>query len=129
MLKYIRAIPYEARRGYVAGRNGYFHELDAGIPQKKEKIMTRYQREAKVYFAIDGEGRYYIGSTERSEERCRDHERCGKCIIEEFPSTHETRYDDEYELIEFAEGMGVPLTNIFRKHYGNFKEIKHRFDW
>lgn len=83
--------------------------------------MTRHEREAKVYFAVDGEEGYYIGSTERLKERHRDHERYGKRIIEEFPSTHENRYNDEYELIEFAEGMGIPLTNIHRKHYGNFK--------
>jgi hypothetical protein len=83
--------------------------------------MTRHEREAKVYFAVDGEEGYYIGSTERLKERRRDHERYGKRIIEEFPSTHENRYNDEYELIEFAEGMGIPLTNIHRKHYGNFK--------
>ncbi|HYU75550.1 MAG TPA: hypothetical protein VEL31_23010 [Ktedonobacteraceae bacterium] len=90
--------------------------------------MARHQREAKVYFAVDGEEGYYVSSTERPEDRWREHKRCGKRIIEEFPSTHETRYDDEYELIEFAEGMGIPLTNTYRKHYGNFKEIKRRSD-
>src|ERR1700692_3072311 len=93
---------------------------------RKEKAMARHKREAKVYFAVDGEEGYYIGSTEWPEERRREHERCGKHIVEEFPSTHETRYDDEYELIEFAEGMGIPLTNTYRKHHGNFKEIKHK---
>jgi predicted GIY-YIG superfamily endonuclease len=83
--------------------------------------MTRHEREAKVYFAVDGEEGYYIGSTERLKERRRDHERYGKRIIEEFLSTHENRYNDEYELIEFAQGMGISLTNIHRKHYGNFK--------
>jgi hypothetical protein len=90
--------------------------------------MARHKREAKVYFAVDGEEGYYIGSTEWPEERRREHERWGKRIIEEFPSTHETRYKDEYELIEFAGGMGIPLTNTYRKLHGNFKEIRHRKD-
>jgi len=90
--------------------------------------MARHEREAKVYFAVGGEEGYYIGSTERPKERRRDHERYGKRIVEEFASTHETRYDDEYELIEFAEGMGIPLTNTYRKHHGNFKETRHKPD-
>lgn len=90
--------------------------------------MARYKREAIVYFAVDGEEGYYIGSTERLEERRREHERFGKRIIEMFPSTHEKRYDDEYGLIEFAEGMGIPLTNTYRKHYGDFKETKRKSD-
>ena len=93
---------------------------------ERQKAMARHKREAKVYFAVDGEEGYYIGSTEWPEERRREHERCGKRIIEEFPSTHGTRYNDEYELIEFAEGMGIPLTNTYRKHYGNFKGTRQR---
>ena len=84
--------------------------------------MSRDQREAKIYFAVDGEEGYYIGSTERPEVRWHEHERDGKRIIADFPSTHETRYCDEYELIEFAEGMGIPLTNTHRKRFGAFKE-------
>ena len=90
--------------------------------------MTRHKREAKVYFAVDGEEGYYIGSTEQLKDRRRDHERCGKRFVEEFPTTHETRYDDEYELIELAEGMGIPLTNTYRKHHGNLKGIKPKPD-
>lgn len=86
----------------------------------------RRDRDAKVYFATDGEDEYYIGSTERMRDRRRDHEFRGKHIIEEFPSTHETRYDDEYELIEFAEGMGVPLTNRYRHRYSLYKESRLR---
>jgi glyoxylate utilization-related uncharacterized protein len=96
---------------------------------ERKKAMARHEREVKVYFAVDGEEGYYIGSTERLKERQHDHERRGKRIVEEFPSTHETRYDDEYELIEFAEGMGIPLTNTYRKHHGNLKGIKHKPDW
>lgn len=91
--------------------------------------MNRYQREVReaiVYFATDGEEGYYIGSTERLEERRREHEHFGKRIIEMFLSTHDTRYDDEYDLIEFAEGMGIPLTNTYRKHYGDFKGVKRK---
>lgn len=95
---------------------------------ERKKAMARHKREAKVYFAVDGEEGYYIGSTAWPEERQREHERCGKRIIEEFPSTHEARYDDEYKLIEFAEGMGIPLTNTYRKHHGNFKGVRHKPD-
>ena len=87
--------------------------------------MAKHKKEATVYIAVDDEG-YYIGSTEWPDERRREHERSGKRIVGEFATTHESRYDDEYELIEFAEGMGIPLTNSFRKHYGNFTEIKCR---
>jgi len=95
---------------------------------ERQKAMARHRKEAKVYFAADGEEGYYIGSTEWPDERRREHERRGKRIIEEFTTTHETRYDDEYELIEFAEGMGIPLSNTYRKHHGNFKEIRHKPD-
>lgn len=95
---------------------------------KRKKEVARHKREAKVYFAVDGEEGYYIGSTEWPEERRREHERDGKRIVEEFPSTHATRYVDEYELIEFAEGMGIPLTNTYRKHHGNFKGVRHKPD-
>jgi len=88
--------------------------------------MAKLRKEAIVYIAVDGEEGYYIGSTEWPDERRREHERFGKRIVEEFPSTHESRYDDEYELIEFAEGMGIPLTNTYRKHYGSFREVKYR---
>lgn len=87
--------------------------------------MAGHTREAKVYFAVDGKKGYYIGSTERPKDRWREHRRLGRHIIEEFPSTHNARFNDEYELIEFAEGMGIPLTNVIRKHYGDFKEIRH----
>jgi hypothetical protein len=86
--------------------------------------MAKHQREAKVYFAMDGEEGYYIGSTERPRDRWNEHERYGKRIIAEFPSTHDTRYCDEYELIEFAEGMGIPLTNSHRKRFGDFREAR-----
>ena len=61
-----------------------------------KKGVAEHRKEATVYFAVDSEDRYYIGSTEWPEERRREHERFGKRIIEEFPSTRETRYDDEY---------------------------------
>jgi hypothetical protein len=87
----------------------------------RKKGMAEHRKEATVYFAVDSEDKYYIGSTEWPEERRREHERFGKRIIEEFPSTHEARYDDEYELIEFAGGMGIPLTNEYRRHRSNLK--------
>ena len=82
--------------------------------------MARHKREAKVYFAVDVEEGYYIGSTEWPEECRHEHERSGKRIIEEFATTHEARYDDEYELIKFAEGIGIPLMNSYRKRHGIF---------
>lgn len=106
------------------------NETQGNPPHRTErkKGMARRRKEAKVYFAVDGEEGYYIGSTEWPDERRRDHERLGKRILEEFPSTHETRYNDEYELIEFAEGMGIPLTNTCRKHYSNWQGTKHKPD-
>jgi hypothetical protein len=80
----------------------------------------KHRKEAQVYFGVDGEEGYYIGSTEWPEERQHEHERSGKRIIEEFATTHETRYGDEDELIELAERMGIPLTNSHRKHHRHF---------
>ena len=93
---------------------------------RKGKDMAKLRKEAIVYIAVDGEEGYYIGSTEWPDERQSEHKRRGKRIIEEFPTTHERRYNDEYELIAFAEGMGVPLTNSSRIRHGNFKEVKQR---
>ena len=42
--------------------------------------MAEHRKEATVYFAVDSEDRYYIGSTEWPEERRREHERFGKRI-------------------------------------------------
>lgn len=88
--------------------------------------MAQHRKEATVYFAVDGEKGYYIGSTEWPDERRREHELDGRRVIEEFDTTRDTRYSDEYGLIEFAEGMGVPLTNSSRKRHGNFKWIRRR---
>jgi hypothetical protein len=88
---------------------------------RKEKGVAKHRKEAIVYIAVDGEEGYYIGSTVWPDERRREHERSGKRIVEEFATTHVSRYDDEYELIEFAEGMGIPLTNEYRRHHGNLK--------
>jgi glyoxylate utilization-related uncharacterized protein len=96
------------------------------MAKRRKNGMAGHRKEAKVYFAVDGEEGYYIGSTEWPEERRHEHERSGKRIIEEFATTHEARYDDEYELIEFAEGMGIPLTNSYRKRHGIFQRNKHR---
>jgi len=97
-------------------------------PKHRKKGMAEHRKEAIVYFAADGEKGYYIGSTEWPHERRLEHERSGKRIVEEFATTHETRYDDEYGLIEFAEGMGIPLTNTHRTRHGLFgnKRIKIR---
>ncbi len=89
-------------------------------PKHRKKGMAEHRKEAIVYFAADGEKGYYIGSTEWPDERRREHEQMGKSILEEFATTHEARYDDEYELIEFAEGMGILLTNTHRTRHGRF---------
>jgi glyoxylate utilization-related uncharacterized protein len=87
---------------------------------RRKNGMAQHRKEPIVYFAVDGEDGYYIGSTEWPEERRREHEQMGKSTLEEFATTHENRYDDEYELIEFAEGMGIPLTNTHRTPHGKF---------
>jgi len=89
------------------------------MAKRRKNGMAQHRKEPTVYFAVDGEEGYYIGSTEWPDERRREHEQMGKSILEEFATTCEARYSDEYELIEFAEGMGIPLTNTLRTHHGN----------
>ena len=103
-------------------------ERTMAMAKRRKNGMAQHRKEATVYFAVDGEEGYYIGSTEWPHERRREHERSGKRIVDEFATTHETRYNDEYELIEFAEGMGIPLTNSYRIRHGLFgnKGIKIR---